>query len=347
MPSNKLAGFRYRIINDCFRNPGKPNWTIDELMTYVADKILDNFTPKRSDLSYYSISKRTIQSDIALMRAEPPKGYAAPIICENGEYFYSDKNFNILQINLSERDKLALREATILLRQFKGLPHFEALEQTLLYIENRSAGEADHSLIAFEENTYSGMDWIKPIYSALKLRKPIRIDYEAFDASEINKRILHPYLLKEFRNRWYIFGWDEHFNCISSAALDRIKEVKILELMPFRTAGDDFNAETFFKDIIGVTVMKEVPVERIILKVAAETAPYLITKPLHQSQVILKTSDEFTFFEYRAKINYELIAELRRLGAAVEVLSPYILRETLRQEFQDLAAIYNDANKNS
>ena len=341
MPSNKLASFRYRILNDCFRNLGKPYWTLNELIEHVSEKIIENFSLNREKTEDFTISKRTIQYDIADMRADPPLGYGAPIKCEDKKYFYENKNFSINETSLSEKDVAALNEAALLLRQFSGLPHYEGLEKTLLQIECWTGIEKQHSLVQFEANEYVGMDYIKPLYEAIHQQKAVAIQYLPFDKTAIEHKVFFPYFLKEFRNRWYVVGQEEQSQMIQNLALDRIDRLQVLQMKPFRAYPDGFVLDTYYNDVIGVTVYADEPIEEICFKVSPTTAPYLMTKPLHRSQrVIGKDEAEWVIFQLQVKSNYELKAELLRLGAALEVISPLALRETIRQELTALLDRY-------
>jgi len=57
MPKNKLASFRYRVINNCLRNTGR-NWTMQDLMDEISNQLNENFGIAKG------ISKRTLQYDI-------------------------------------------------------------------------------------------------------------------------------------------------------------------------------------------------------------------------------------------------------------------------------------------
>jgi predicted DNA-binding transcriptional regulator YafY len=122
-------------------------------------------------------------------------------------------------------------------------------------------------------------------------------------------------------------------------ALDRIKEFTPLAFQPFLPYPAGFSPEAHFQDVVGVTLLQNSPLETIRFKASPLTAPYLQTKKLHHSQVTIG-QDDWTIFELRVRQNYELIAEFRRLGNALEVLAPESLRATMKAEFDALAKRY-------
>lgn len=342
MPSNKLASFRYRILNDCFRSLAKPSWSLNELVNVVSEQLFANFDIRRKNYDEKAVSIRTIQADLALMRSEPPRGFGAPIKVQRGEYFYENRSFSINEISLSDTDKHNLAEAALLLRQFNDLPHFEAIEQTLLHIECWQDFDGQQQLVRFEANEYQGKSFIAPIYKAIKAQRAILVTYQAFESDVPEQKTVHPYFLKAYRNRWYVFGWDEQLRMIVNLALDRILYVHSLEMKPFRKCEEDLSENTFFQHTVGVTVLRDAPVETIVFKVSPTSAPYILTKPIHHSQKQLsKSTDEgWLVFEIRAIVNYELQAELRRFGAALEVMRPDSLRQSFIEEYTLLLERY-------
>jgi predicted DNA-binding transcriptional regulator YafY len=333
MAVNKAAKLRYRILDHCFRQCPEKGMTLDDLLTTVNRKLRDE--------QHLQISLRTLQSDLNDMKSQEV-GFAPIESRREGRqtyFYYTDKNFSILKSPVSENDKIILQEAAQLLKQFEGLPHFEALEETLLRI-NCLVDTSENSLIQFEESDYHGREYIAPIYEAIKKNKVLLIDYQEFNNENIITKTISPYFLKEFRNRWYVVGQVEKGK-IYNLALDRILKIVPLSFQALLPYPEGFSPTTHFRDIIGVTLLKDSLLETIRFKVSPQTTPYLKTKKLHPSQQELETDkDGWTIFEIQIRQNYELLAEFRRLGGALEVLSPASLRDTMKVEFEALAKRY-------
>jgi hypothetical protein len=66
--------------------------------------------------------------------------------------------------------------------------------------------------------------------------------------------------------------------------LDRMDSIKVVN-RPF-IKNNDFIPDDYFKDIVGVTRPTDATVENIEIKIDVERAPYLLSKPLHHSQVV-------------------------------------------------------------
>lgn len=311
MPTNKNAAFRYRVLNACFRRPKK--WTIQELQGAVSEALQEAFGVDQ-------VSIRTLANDISLMRSLPPRGYAAPILCEQGQYFYADRNFSILDQPLSETDLDSLREAAALLSQFKGLPVAEGLVAILQRLEGWS-GSPDQSVIQFESNDLTtGLQWLKPLYEAIVGQQPLKMEYQPFVVEEPLSFVFHPYHLREFRNRWFVFGLNETTGTIYNLALDRILAFSTSD-SPY-VPNNLFDPVIYFQDIIGVTRIAGAEPVEIQFRTSLLQSKYLQTKPLHASQVYLGDTEQGALFSIRVIPNYELYADLLRMGKALEVLSP-------------------------
>ena len=121
MPANKYALLRYRIIDRCLTNPGKPFPTKEELRQACEEALYG------SDGEHISIS--TVEKDLWAMRNEADLGYYAPIEYHRDErgYHYTEEGYSINDVQLNDDDLDAIRFATNTLIQFRDLAHFPAV----------------------------------------------------------------------------------------------------------------------------------------------------------------------------------------------------------------------------
>lgn len=94
MPANLNALIRYKTINSCLYG-GRRKWTIDELIDACSAALAD--TRGR----YEAVSERTVRDDIRVMRSDI-LGFNAPIEQEKGLYFYSDPDYSIMSISITD-----------------------------------------------------------------------------------------------------------------------------------------------------------------------------------------------------------------------------------------------------
>jgi predicted DNA-binding transcriptional regulator YafY len=333
MPTNKNASFRYRVLDQCFRNRGR-EWSLEDLIDKVSEELEEHFG------QFEGIRKRQIQADINIMRSDPPRGFAAPIVCKKGSYFYSDPNYSIEKKALNEQDINSLSEALSLLQQFRGVPHFQDIERILLKMEGKVRyNDPGEEIIAFEQiDLVKGHNFIPVIYDAVRQQQPLSIEYLPFLTAEALKFELHPYYLKEYRGRWYIFGWVKEREKISNLALDRI--VSIIPCQEKYRNNMEFDPIAYFKPIVGVTFQDGGTLQTVKIRVAAISAPYVRTKLIHHSQNEEITLDDHSIFTFELISNFEFEAELLRLGEAVEVLEPDALRVKMQKRLADTLTNY-------
>lgn len=320
MPTNKHASFRYRTLNQCFSNRGRRKWSLEELVQAVSRYLQEEFSP---DLS---VSQRTIQGDINIMRSGKPRGFDAPIVCEQGLYFYSDPNFSIEKNTLGREELNILREAVGLLRQLPGMPQLPALEMLLKRVDgNNRLSSLSPAWIQFETNpAVHGLEWLGTIYKAIAEQQVLQVHYHPFTEEPLDI-LLHPYLLKEWHNRWYIFGRNAK-DQLWNLALDRIQHISILDQVAYKE-NDLIDPETWFNDIVGVTKPDNAQAVDVQFEASYLSSRYLETRPIHSSQRLIPQEGDRYRFSLKLILNQELVNELTRFGNDLKVLGPSALQE--------------------
>ncbi|GAB4053564.1 WYL domain-containing protein [Spirosoma litoris] len=286
------------------------------------------------------ISRRQIQEDIKIMRSDPPMGYEAPIVCRAGCYYYEDYTFSIEKKALNNQDLNSLNEALGLLRQFRGVPHLQDIEQILVKMEGKVRyNDPGEEIISFEQiDLLKGYEFIPIVYSAIREEKALTVGYQAFQSTFSSIFEVHPYYLKEYRGRWYAFSWVSELNKITNLALDRVVIIKPA-LTKYRL-NQEFDPVVYFSPIVGVTLPEGGEEQNVKIKVAPSSASYIRSKPIHLSQLEEESVDQYSIFTYKLIPNFEFEAELLRLGEAVEVLSPTDFRTKLQQRLSDALTLY-------
>lgn len=328
MPQNKSALTRYKIIDYLFGQLGQC-YTLEQLLNAVNERLEAEKGPGSG------ISIRTLREDLSTMKKPFPEGFNAPIINHwgSGLYEYSDKNFSIYNLQLSKQDKHRLQDALSILDQIEGLPHYENLREimTKLRLFDNEEGSS-RKLVFFEESYYTeGSKWLKELHEAILRKKSLRISYSPF--SEPTKTMLvFPYFLKEYRNRWYLYGWIKESQSIYNLALDRINSIAA-SIANFEDHRDKAIFESL-KFIVGVTLPPESKPVKIRLRVHHPTLPYLLTKPLHNSQNVIEKHPSMAILEYNLIPNFEFEAEIMRLAQSIEVLEPKSLRDSIIEKLK-------------
>lgn len=117
---------------------------------------------------------------------------------------------------------------------------------------------------------------------------------------------------------------------ILTLALDRIDKVELLPEKKYVKCTTDLDER--FEDIVGVTFYEDRLVEHILFWVSDASKDYVLTKPLHASQILIKgeqvrqlrasypSLESGAFFSIDCIRNYELIRMLCSFGKNLIVL---------------------------
>ena len=99
-----------------------------------------------------------------------------------------------------------------------------------------------------------------------------------------------------------------------------------------------FNFEEYFEDVVGVSVPKSGTPDKIVLRFEKSRFPYVETKPLHPSQIIVDKDDCIVQIEVHQ--NSELDSLIFSFGDQVEVLAPDSLRKKIKARIEILSEKY-------
>lgn len=338
MPVNKHALIRYHALDKCFRNIGR-RFNMKALMA-ACNEALYNFTgeKKYGDPDLPGISRRQIYDDITFM--ESTEGFGAVIerdkVGRDVYYRYEDPNFTINNQPITDDEMAQLRETTLMLSRFKGMPQFEWIDSLITSLEDKfNLKKAERSVVGLDNNYYArGKNWISQIFNHIITKTPVRVEYQTFHNGD-RVWTIHPYFLKQYNNRWYLIGLnDNEYKSISHIALDRINSINPTDV-PYieNTAIEDI--DEYFGDIVGVSIPPERKIERVVLKFSEHRFPYVEAKPIHESQCISKEDRLEQLVRLKLMLNKELESIILSFGDDVEVIEPLELREAIANKIKN------------
>jgi len=335
MPTNLHQLIRYRTIDRALRDP-ENDYGWEELADACAQAIYDQ--TRKS----HQISRRTIMYDIDNMRSGK-LGYHAPIEYDRQakSYYYSNSKFGINQVPLKSSDMDELKSALMILQQFSGKQGIAGIQQSITHLEEclnlkrrgrrRPMVQFDHSL------NEPGQRWVNEIYGNIKNQTSFRAHYAPFDHAS-SQIIFSPYLLKEYDNRWYVIGYHHRREMVAVLGLDRITAID--ETLTDYHREESFDAETYFRDVIGVSYAGQQERAQVILRVYGVQNKYVKTKPFHPSQVCLRDEDGYSDYQLEVVVNYELETLILGLGERAEVIQPLRLRKIIAKRAAELNQHY-------
>ncbi|TCI94833.1 helix-turn-helix transcriptional regulator [Tenacibaculum sp. M341] len=335
MASNKNALIRYKTIDGCLRNNMR-KWTLNDLIDACSDALYEY---EGKDVY---VSKRTVQLDIQMMRSDK-LGYNAPIEVYQRKYYrYAEEGYSIMNIPVTEKDVKVMNDAIQVLRQFKDFSLFKEMDGVLQRLEDSvySSQQNNKAIIHLDKNErLKGLHFIDTLYGAIQQKKVIEVIYKSFKAREAKSYILHPQLLKEYNNRWFLLAF--HNNDYINLALDRITDINVLTSDNY--IDKQIDGDEYYKNIVGVSVSNSRP-QRVEFWVDKHNAPYVITKPFHHTQRTIKEDENGVTFNILVQINFELERLILGFGDYIEVLKPERLRRRIQQKLKRAVKNYQSPN---
>lgn len=334
MSVNKNALIRYQVLDRCFRNTGRMYFWEDLLEE--CNKALIDFDPN-SD----GIQRRQLFDDIRFMESDA--GWSIPLgrirYGRKVYYRYEELSFSISNQPLNDSEAEQIKSALQIFSRFSGTPQFEWVNEMIPMLESKfGLIERKSEIISFESNIdLKGLHFLTPLFNAIVNEQVLLVKYKDFKSSEPYDIAFHPYYLKQYNNRWFVFGLNAGNQVQNwNLALDRIESLSETT-QKYKRSETDW--EDYFFDLVGVTHPVGINLQEIVLKFSLEVAPYVITKPIHPSQ---KHKNDQTGLEVRIKVipNFELERLVLSFGEQVKVISPQDFKERISQRLKSAGGLY-------
>lgn len=341
MPANKYALLRYRIIDRCINNPGRPFPTREQLRQECEDALYGS--------GGEAISLSTIDKDINAMRNESELGYYAPIKFSrtHGGYYYDQDGYSIEQLSLNDEDLEAIHFATATLEQFRHIPFLKQYESAIEKIVSRVRitpnpnEEGLDKFIQFETSSVTrGTSHLGKLLQNIRSQQMVRIKYRKFSDDKVKEYLLHPLLLKEYSNRWYLIARNDESSKIQTFGLERIEHLELGEKV--FEPDPDFDPEIIFRYSIGITEAKEKPL-MVILETDLALGRFLDSQPIHPSQKSSITDKVRMKFELFVTLTPELLTLIMGYGNQMKVIAPPRLQKMVTDKLKATLDLYNNS----
>ncbi|MCR9014912.1 helix-turn-helix transcriptional regulator [Aquiflexum gelatinilyticum] len=280
----------------------KPYSTYEELQAYIENQF--DYLQVQDDTLNIGFSKRTLQRDIKEIRN---------VFGIDIEFSKSNKGYFISQ---NENENMNFQRMMEAFDMFNSLNLAQDLTPFIHLEKRRPQGT---------ENLYG-------LLHSIKNRLKIEFTYQKFWDDELSRRIVEPYALKEFKNRWYIIAKDSKDNDIKSFALDRLTQLEISKqtfVYP-----KNYSVEENYRYCFGIISPNGESPQDIILAFDPFQGKYIKTLPLHDSQVILIDNSEEIRIKLRLCLTHDFLMELLSFGEYLKVIEPKALADKVKKSHE-------------
>lgn len=344
MPTNKNALKRYVFLDEMLSDRHH-FFDIHDYTDRINEKLVEAGLPE--------VTQRSVENDIRDLQFDP---FFAEIerfrVAGRRCIRYADPSYSIFKKELTDEESHLILEVLNTIGQFDGLAHFEWLEKFKIGLGLKKRPK----VISFSNNPYlQNSNLLGELFDKTSNREVVELTYHTFLGTGTKTIVFHPYLLKQYNNRWYIIGAADSDYKILNFALDRIDQIKPRPDMRYVPCKEDLSKR--FEDIVGITLYEDREVEHIVFWVSDVSKDYVTTKPIHESQKQVKGESlnllsakypdlkNGAFFTIDCVRNYELIRELCSFGSELLVLEPSSMRDEICARISKMLEDYQAVRK--
>ena len=289
------------------------------------------------------VTKRTIERDIEYLRDM----YQAPIEYnrERKGYYYSEPNFFIKSVILTEGELFSIALFDRLLEQYRNTPIDASLrqifEKIIKSMPERVTVDTKYlipnlSVITDHQGQIDPAVFEK-IFSALKTRRTISFEYRPLQKTTYMGRTANPYHAICQRGNWYFIGYCYDLKEPRMFSFSRAKNVtltkKHFEIPP------DFKADNYFDKEMGVFASSRTAYT-VELLIANEIGTYALERRWHDTQKVEQLEDGSVYVQFTTTQMPEVLRWVLGQGHTVKVLGPLELVEMVKGEVEKVRGMY-------
>ena len=280
----------------------------------------------------WEVSQKTVQRDIDFLR----DALKAPLAYDKKRqgFFYTDKNWFMPALTLSEGELISLLMATRMFDQLKGSPMANHLDAIAAKIQGFLPGEVtlkpdlifDQFSVTLPPARPIREELWLPIIRALQTKRTLRIRYTAFDADKSREWNFNPFHLANLQGEWYVFGKAvEHDNPIQ-LAMGRLESATLTD--DSFTVPPDFDIKKILSTTFGRSALGSKP-QKVRLIFDKSIAYWIKQRQWHPEQKLRTLKDGRVEMTFKAVGMYEVERWVLSWGGDVEVVEPKELRENV------------------
>ncbi|NLX20626.1 MAG: WYL domain-containing protein [Phycisphaerae bacterium] len=283
------------------------------------------------------VNVRTVRRDINFMRDRQ----GAPIEFDSraNTYRYTDLQYVLPMVRLSEGELLYLLTAEQFVRQARGTPLADTLHSLYSKICERMTDPVDvdpvivRGQVSFHAAPGRLIDermWSNA-FAALRACRVIEMTYQGLKDETPSPRRVEPLHIACVDGDWYLIARNEGTREVRHFAMSRIGQVRVTE---DNFEWEHYDPETLLSNRFGRFIGRPGDCLRVVLEFVPEVAQAVKERSWHPRQELKELRDGRT--RLTLPIPKDAVAEIRRFvlgwGSRVKVIQPRELREVVIDE---------------
>ncbi len=310
-------------------------------MFYIDGQIRAAKYPNCSKVAReFEVDRKTVQRDIDKMRE-----LGAPVEYDPKQhgYFYTEKNYFLPAIPLTQSDMFAFVVNEQILKQYQDAPYYQdikqVIERIIQFLPDEIAADETASIFSFQSAPASPVNkqHFELLQQAAYDEKQVKIKYHSQHSNQASERVVDPYAIRNQQGTWYLIGMCHNRNEVRIFALNRILSLTL-------TDGDfykplNFDTDEFLKN--SFSIYRDDKTHHIKLKFSPYQSRWIRERQWHKTQQLTELNDGSLIFEMDVQGLDEVKRWVLQYGGEVEVLEPAVLRKDVFIEVERMALLYN------
>jgi predicted DNA-binding transcriptional regulator YafY len=174
------------------------------------------------------------------------------------------------------------------------------------------------------------------VAAATMARKRLRISHFSRQNGKTTEREVSPQRLVHYRDNWYLDAWCHLREDVRSFSIDAITQIKVLDTPVREVLDGDINAAVD----AGYGIFGGAPKGWATLKFTPERARWVAGEHWHPQQRGSTQADGSYVLEIPYADDRELVGDILRFGADVEVMAPPDLRSRIKRALHEAVGRY-------
>ena len=178
----------------------------------------------------------------------------------------------------------------------------------------------------------------RTIATAVLTRKRLKLRHQRRQDGEVIEREVSPQRLVHYRDNWYLDAWCHKRQALRTFGLDAIETAVVMPDKEVKEIGED-TLERHYAS--GYGIFAGTATQDAVLQFGASSARWVSRETWHPEQIGTPQLDGTYLLQFPYSQEPELVMDILKYGADVQVLAPESLRKAVATRLRAAAKLYD------